>query len=756
MKKIFFLILILISANLFAQVDLDPRYHTYEEIKAELDSLQNLYPELVFVDSIGVTFTDSIPIWAVKISDNASIDEDEPAVMFAGQCHAEEVLGVEITMWMINEILEKRFLPPYSIWIPQLEMWFIPSYNPEGLQVVMDGWDTSFRKNKRDNNLNGFFDYVPGPGNDIDGVDLNRNYSFNWIHGDTLYAPGTDQLWDYYRGPAPFSEGGTQAVRDLAKQQHFIFSINWHSSRTGNFSEKVFYSFEWDGEKRSPDFDFNKIVGETVASLIQTEDGTGNYEPSPSRGRKGNAHDWFYQAHGTTQLLIECGTLNLQPDSSLVDDTCERCSEGAYWLLNRTIGYYTDASMLTGHITDSETGLPIKAEIIVEEQHASYFAPRLSDELYGRYWRQLLPGTYTLKFRKKGYEDKILENVTVNNSAWTVRDVELTPLSEVNFTGAITSNNEPISANMKIYDVENDEYYFENGNFDIMVFEGIHKVEITSENCVPFIDSLDFSGEMIEMNIKLFPENVVFAENWENELDNWEITGDWCLCEDSYEGIYSIADSPDEFYNSNSTAMLTTTNPINLNGVADDVVLSFWQKYYTEWDNDTCSVEVSENGTDWEEIAAFSGVQQNWERILIPLVDWADSSIYLRFKLTTDETLVDPGWVIDEIKIVSDDDVYTSINHFELYQNYPNPFTGSTTISFSFHRKDAGNAEIKIYNVKGQLVRNLGFRISDFGFGEAVWNGKDKNGKPVSSGIYFYRLKVGDKVIDTKKCLLLR
>ena len=167
---IFILTFFLIYSTLFSQVSLDPRYHTYDEIKAEIDSLQILYPDFVFVDSIGVTlgapYQEPIPIWAVKLSDNPDMDEDEPAVLFVGQCHAEEVLGVEITMYMINDILEHWYIPlPYGIWLSELEIWFIPSINPEGLQVVMDGWDTAFRKNKRDCNGNVTFiegiDYVP-------------------------------------------------------------------------------------------------------------------------------------------------------------------------------------------------------------------------------------------------------------------------------------------------------------------------------------------------------------------------------------------------------------------------------------------------------------------------------------------------------------------------------------------------------------------------------------------------------------------
>ena len=99
-----------------------------------------------------------------------------------------------------------------------------------------------------------------------------------------------------------------------------------------------------------------------------------------------------------------------------------------------------------------------------------------------------------------------------------------------------------------------------------------------------------------------------------------------------------------------------------------------------------------------------------------------------------------------------------------LFQNYPNPFSTSTTISFNLTTKlheftplDSkhltGQARIKIYNVKGQLVRQLSIENSK---SSIEWDGKDENGNPLSSGIYFYKLEVGDKIIDIKKCLLLK
>jgi len=75
----------------------------------------------------------------------------------------------------------------------------------------------------------------------------------------------------------------------------------------------------------------------------------------------------------------------------------------------------------------------------------------------------------------------------------------------------------------------------------------------------------------------------------------------------------------------------------------------------------------------------------------------------------------------------------------KLYSNYPNPFNPSTTISFSLPKEE--NIELTIYNIKGQKVKTLYSGIAEEGKHTMVWEGKDSNGKEVSSGIYFYKLK---------------
>ncbi len=91
--------------------------------------------------------------------------------------------------------------------------------------------------------------------------------------------------------------------------------------------------------------------------------------------------------------------------------------------------------------------------------------------------------------------------------------------------------------------------------------------------------------------------------------------------------------------------------------------------------------------------------------------------------------------------------------HFRLFQNYPNPFNPSTTISYSVAK--AGEVELTVYNQLGQTVRSLfsGHKVA--GEYSLNWDGRDDTGRFVSSGQYFYRLKV-EEVAQSRRMLFLK
>lgn len=89
---------------------------------------------------------------------------------------------------------------------------------------------------------------------------------------------------------------------------------------------------------------------------------------------------------------------------------------------------------------------------------------------------------------------------------------------------------------------------------------------------------------------------------------------------------------------------------------------------------------------------------------------------------------------------------------FALIGNYPNPFNPSTTIEFIIPR--VGSASLVIYNTAGQKVRELVSGTQTAGKHSVVWNGRDENGKPVSSGVYIAQLKNEGKVESLRMMLV--
>lgn len=89
----------------------------------------------------------------------------------------------------------------------------------------------------------------------------------------------------------------------------------------------------------------------------------------------------------------------------------------------------------------------------------------------------------------------------------------------------------------------------------------------------------------------------------------------------------------------------------------------------------------------------------------------------------------------------------------KLLGNHPNPFNPSTTISFSLNTENTEDTEIIIFNIKGQKIKQYSIFNNR---SSIVWDGTDENNKPVPSGVYFYKLKVGYDFSETKKMILLK
>ncbi len=158
--------------------------------------------------------------------------------------------------------------------------------------------------------------------------------------------------------------------------------------------------------------------------------------------------------------------------------------------------------------------------------------------------------------------------------------------------------------------------------------------------------------------------------------------------------------------------------------------------------------------TIWEWDFNNDGLIDSYEQN--PTYVFEQSGLYTVSLTSSDGTNTDTEIKVDYITVNA---VYSDDNSIptttKLHQNFPNPFNPATTIEFNLEQN--AEIQIEIYNMKGQKVKTFLINPSTHQpIHSVVWNGDNDNNNPVSSGIYFYKLKSGNKTMATKKCLLLK
>ncbi len=373
------------------------------EIEARLAQLAATFPHLAAMHRIGRSSGGQYPIWALKVSDHAAEREDEPAALFYGGLHAQEPLGVVACLALAEELC-RRYGVDSAVTdiVDSLEIWLVPLLNPEGYELVLSGrigfpW---WRKNLRDNNASGAFEP------EYDGVDLNRNFGFNWDQG------GNDDpsSW-YYRGPHPFSEPETAALESLAVAQRFVVGLGFHSH-----GRKVLYP--WSNAPEPPDGKLLRRLAEDLARCMRPCGGS--YGLLPLNGRCGQSSVWLYGAMGTLDFTVELGT-EYFPDEEAAQREVRCAIAAGIQLLGRLAG-----PGVRGRVSDAHTGRALQARVFIAGMESDTVWPRMTDPETGRFYRLLEPGTYQLHVQAKGYRP-VRRQVRVADGTLVDVVVELEP-----------------------------------------------------------------------------------------------------------------------------------------------------------------------------------------------------------------------------------------------------------------------------------------------------------------------------------------
>ena len=179
----------------------DDKYHDYRETVSFLESLVENFPTMAQLHEVGKSL-EGRAILALHISADiqAKNSETKPGVVFMGGHHAREHLSVEMPLNLAHFLLnESKVNQELFNLLQQRDIWIIPIVNPDGAEYDISPSYRWWRKNMRNNNDGSF------------GVDLNRNYGFQWGGRGSSHNTSSD----IYRGTSALSEPETQSMKNF-------------------------------------------------------------------------------------------------------------------------------------------------------------------------------------------------------------------------------------------------------------------------------------------------------------------------------------------------------------------------------------------------------------------------------------------------------------------------------------------------------------------------------------------------------------
>ncbi len=280
----------------------DSNYHDYAEMVAELQQAAFDHPAILSLFSLGLTY-EGRTMWAVKISDNVGVDEDEPEVLLNHHQHAREHLTIEMALYTLNMLTDEYGADPRITGIvDSREIWLTFDANSDGGEFdIATGSYVSWRKNRQ-----------PNAGSSYVGTDLNRNWGYRWgCCGGSSGTPSSTT----YRGASAFSAPETSAIRDFVDSrvvgglQQIKTNIDFHT-----YGELVLWPYGYTYTDVPSDMTVDDH--DTFVTMGQAMAATNGYTPQQSSDlyiTDGTIDDWMYGVHRIFSFTFEMYPVSSSP-----------------------------------------------------------------------------------------------------------------------------------------------------------------------------------------------------------------------------------------------------------------------------------------------------------------------------------------------------------------------------------------------------------------------------------------------------------
>jgi carboxypeptidase T len=690
-------------------------YYTLEEVITQLDSLHLLFPNVIGVrESIGVSLQGRA-IWAVRVTGDPATAPARPRVFFTGLTHAREPMGMMTILHLLWYVGERYDVDPeVTHLLGTRELWVVPVVNPDGYEANRRSAPNGGGM-RRKNMRNAVTD------DDNRGVDLNRNYGFQWGYDDFGSTPYPEDL--AYRGSAPFSEPETQAIRNFCIDRQFLLALNYHS-----YSNVLIYPWGYLDEETE-----DSLIYREYASAMTRHNGYayGTGDQVIGYPTNGDADDWMYG-----ERSVKPKVLSMTPEVGTGSD--------GFWPEPDRILPLAEANVRPNLIMLwAAGGYPrLRSAEVVDSSGDGFLERGEPFTIHATVANAGLSGLDDLSVSVAAGSPA----VELDRKDTTLTDILSRTTRECTFTGR---------AGWTAVD---------GAEEDVIVSFGVGGTPV-------LFDSI---------HITFGKAQVVFQDGAELDLGAWRPSGSWGRSSASHSGDWSLSDSPIGAYQNSASSELRLSSPVRIPAGATAAELVFWTRWEIETLYDFGQVQASTNGgTTWRPLAGrytkagsgrgvqapgepgYDGRQIEWLEERMDLSGFTGDSLLIRFVLSSDEYLTMDGWYVDDIQVRVFGDGVSSAGDparhpraFGLAQNFPNPFNPETIIEYTVGEWESSGegrvVELVVYDLLGRKLLTL--------VNEAKRPGKYRvrvDGRGLSSGTYFYRMRAGE-FVETRTLTVIR
>ncbi|MFP4458373.1 MAG: M14 family zinc carboxypeptidase [Candidatus Zixiibacteriota bacterium] len=614
-------------------------YHTYAELTSYLADIEYDYPSLATVFSIGES-VEGRELWCIKISDNVSTDEFEPEICYISTIHGDEPVGTELLLALADSLTRNYGVcSDITRLVDSCEIYLIPLMNPDG--------------------------YVAGNRQNANGVDLNRNFPVpdGGIGDDGTYTIQTEN----------------QRIIDFYDSRYINFTINFHTGA-------LVVNYPWDYiSDDSPDHELyiQRSLDYSTRNLPMY---TGSFPQGITNGYDwyevdGTMQDWTYHNFGDLHLTVELNNTKWPPASEL-DELWEDNYEAILFNISRSL------MGVKGIVTDSITTEPLGALVTIIDNDKKVRC----DPAVGDYHRQLLPGSYSLRFECDGYFSKDI-SIEVPDTGASIYHIMLAPYN---------------TDTLYFCDFEDDDgslrtissiYYQDwqwgapmSGPGDAYSGSNVWGTRL-------MYDYHDSSQSRLALDIDLSGIDNAILTFWQ-----------WHRFQDS--NLYGWHDGGNVKWHSEGITQLLIPDG-GYNGT------------------------ISEYNLHIPDELAFVGDNGGWEKISVDLSDYIGESGQIFFDFGSSSINTEAGWFIDDLLVVTALPLEISSDNKPKPSSigvkaYPNPFNSSVSIELD------GQKNACIYDLNGKSIHQF-----DEAIGHINWQPE----RDLPSGAYILKVEQRESII---------